>query len=153
MPNLARLIVALSLGSMLPVKRPKLSGNRSLSATLHLLWLLLPVVTIVMSAACRRRAFVWNLETFWASHERDFWALLHVLPPPPVPSVEDFCEHFASVFGAFWSGELDPGLQHQLLSMAISPFTVAEVVTALDMMAHHCTSGIAAFPVDFYHAA
>ena len=103
---------------------------------------------------CHRwRTFVWNLGTFQVSHEWDFWALLCVLPPPPVPSVEDFLEHFASVFGAFWSGELDPGLQHQLLSTAISPFTVAEVVTALDMMAHHHTSGIAAFPVDFYHAA
>ena len=101
----------------------------------------------------RRRTFVWNLETFRASHERDIWALLRVPPPPPVPSVEDFREHFASVFGAFRSGELDPGLQHQLLSTAISPFTVAEVVTALDTMAHRRTSGIAAFPVDFYCAA
>ena len=90
---------------------------------------------------------------FQVSHEWDFWALLCVPLPPPGPSVEDFCEHFASVFGAFWSGELDPRLQHQLLSMAISLFTVAEVVTALDTMAHCCTSGIAAFPVDFYHAA
>ena len=63
-------------------------------------------------AVCRhrRQAFVWNLESFWASHEREFWALLRVAPPPPVPTVEEFRGHFATVFGAFRSGELDPGL-------------------------------------------
>ena len=67
--------------------------------------------------------------------------------------MEEFCGHFAKVFGAFCSGELDPGLLGQLTSMVITPFTVVEVVTALAFMACRRSSGIAAFPADNYRAA
>ena len=76
------------------------------------------------------------------------------LPPlPPFPTVEEFRGHFATIFGAFCSGELDPGLASYLAAVDIPPFTVDEVADALASMACHCTSGIASFPADFYRAA